>query len=130
MNDREKFKYTIHDGVDFVIEEQQNFFTAFRKASWGEGSPHYEIRRFKNMPDGTEMANKGVTFLTEDGPHELVHTLVGLNFGDTKVILEHLKDRENFRKALNSVLGENDPAYDKNAGTLDEEYFDPSELLK
>ena len=130
VSEEDKYKYTIHDHVDFTIEESQNFFTAFRKASWGNSSPHYEIRRWKNMPDGSEQANKGVTFLTEEGPTELVNTLVGIGFGDTKIILDSLKEREDFRRCLNTVLGKDDPNYDQQAGTVEDQFFDPKELLQ
>jgi hypothetical protein len=123
------YEYNIHDHINFIIEEVGNQFTAFRKLSWGDSTPHYELRRWRNTADGGEMAAKGCTFLTEEGPSELANVLVRLGFGDTRELLTIMSEREDFRKSLNSVLGKDDPDYDESAGTLDDDYFDPKALL-
>lgn len=123
--------YKVDPKVNYVFEEQGNQFNAFRKISWGEDSKtYYELRRWRNTPDGGEMPAKGMTFLTEDGPNELVHTLVDNDFGNTKVILESLSKRKDFQKSLNTVVGKKSEFYDKNVGSIDDDYIDPAILVE
>ena len=124
-----KITFEILD-VDEVIEECQNQFTALRRTRWGDGDPRLELRRWRNQPDGTEFPLKGVTFMTDEGPSNLVESLIALGYGRTKDILSELKGRDDFRKSLNTVLGKNDEFYDESAGEVDDEYYDPNELMK
>lgn len=125
-----EFKYSIIDNIDYTIEEQGNQFTALRKVRWGDSDKEYlEIRRWRNTPDGGEQAAKGVTFMTEEGPSELINTLVDLGYGNTKEVIQHLSTRVDFRKSLNSVLGKDDELFDKNEGTLEDDYYDPKSLI-
>lgn len=126
------FKYRIVDHVDFTFEEVGNQFNALRKIAWGDADDEkakLEVRRWRNNPDGTEMCAKGMTFLTDEGPSELTNCLLKLGFGNTKEVLVIIKDRDDFRKSINSVLGKDDDLYDESAGTLEDGYFDPKELL-
>ena len=86
---------------------------------WGDRpeSASLEIRKWYNTADGGERASKGCTFLTEDGPNNLTHTLLGMGFGNTQRVLENIKDRPDFRQSLNTVLGENDTMYDRSVPT-------------
>ena len=131
-----KITFTIA-GINEVIEESQNQYTALREIRWGDRNPTLELRRWRESPakDGSKNEEddyplKGVTFLTPEGPNTLAETLVGLGFGSTKDILNNIKDRDDFRKSLNTVLGKGDEYYDESAGELDDEYYDPSELMK
>jgi hypothetical protein len=124
------FEYAIIDGVDRTIEEAGNQFTALRKIKWGDGDKEYlELRRWRNTPDGKEQAAKGCTFMTEEGPSELVNALVDLGYGNTREVLTHLSEREDFRKSLNSVLGKEDELFDESEGTLEDDYYDPKKLI-
>ena len=128
----EAFKYRIVDHVDFTFEEEGNQFNALRKIAWGDAGDEkarLEVRRWRNNPDGTEMAAKGMTFLTEDGPSELTNCLLKLGFGNTKEVLDIIRDRDDFRKSLNSCLGPYDDLYDASQGNLEDGFFDPKELL-
>ena len=128
----EAFKYRIVDNVDFTFEEEGNQFNALRKIAWGDAGDEkarLEVRRWRNNPDGTEMAAKGMTFLTEDGPSELTNCLLKLGFGNTKEVLDIIRDRDDFRKSLNSCLGPDDDLYDASQGNLEDGFFDPKELL-
>lgn len=126
----DKFKYYIDDKCDVIIEECQNQFTALRRLKWGdEGEYRLELRRWRNNPDGTEFPAKGCTFMTEDGPTCLAESLIQLGYGRTKECLESLYARDDFRKALNSVVGKDDELYDEEAGEVDDDYFDPKTLL-
>lgn len=125
-----EFKYSIIDKIDYTIEEQGNQFTALRKVRWGDNDKEYlELRRWRNTPDGGEQAAKGCTFMTEDGPSELVNVLVELGYGNTKEVINRLSQREDFRKSLNSVLGKDDELFDENVGTLEDDYYDPKSLI-
>lgn len=128
----EPFKYRIVEHIDFVFEEQGNQFNALRKVAWGDSGDEkakLEVRRWRNNPDGTEMAAKGMTFLTEEGPNELTNCLLRLGYGNTKEVICIIKDRSDFRKSINSSLGKEDELYDESFGTLEDGYFDPKELL-
>lgn len=130
MDDNKKFSYTVDNNVDIIVEEQQNQFTALRAVRWGDREPTLEIRRWRNQPDGSEFPLKGCTFMTEDGPSTLTEALASLGYGKTINILNSIKDRRDFRKSLNSVLGKEDEYYDESAGEADDEYYDPSKLLE
>ena len=130
--DTSKYRYRIVDHIDFVFEEQGDKFSALRKVAWGDASDEkakLEVRRWINKSDGTILANKGLTFLTEEGPGELACALLKLGHANTKDVLISIKDRDDFRKSLNSVLGKDDEAYDESAGTLEDDYYDPREVL-
>lgn len=124
------YKYSIIDNVNHVFEESANQFGAFRKIQWGDNSKtYYEIRKWRNNPDGSEQAAKGYTFMTEEGPSELTKILLSNGYANTREALEILKEREDFRKSLNSVLGKDDELFDSEAGTLEDDYFDPKTFL-
>lgn len=88
--------YKVVDNFDFVIEESQNQFSAFRKVAWGEdeSKAKYEIRKWRNSPDGSEVPAKGFTFMTDEGPNELLYIMLQQGFGDPKKIMDILKNRE------------------------------------
>jgi hypothetical protein len=117
-------------GINEIIEEKENQFTALREVQWGDRQSNLELRRWRNMPDGGEFPLKGATFMTPEGPSTLAETLVSLGFGNTKEILSSIKNRDDFRRSLNTVLGKSDELYDESAGEVDDDYYDPSELMK
>lgn len=127
----EDFKYTIVDDFDHVIDESGNTTINLRKLYWGDNSDSVKLDLRKYYITNTgERLSKGVSFLTEDGPHNLVETMAGLGYGDTKRIINGIKDRNDFQKALNSALGKDSEWYDESAGTDEDGYFDPSRLLE
>jgi len=54
--------------------------------------------------------------------------MVREGYGHTKEVLRSLKDREDFQKSLNIVLGKESEFYDEEVG--EEEIYDPSCLLE
>lgn len=88
-------KFKICDDVDYVIEEKANEFSAFRKVTWSEdeAKARFEIRRWRNTPTGEEIPAKGFTFLTEEGPSELLYTMLEHGIGDPKKIIRILRER-------------------------------------
>lgn len=123
-------KYSIEEGFDFIIEEKGNQFTALRKIAWGDSDKYrLDLRKYYSTETG-ETVGKGVSFLTEEGPSELVKVLLKNGYTDTVDVLDNIKDRDDFRSALNAVLNDkNDEFYDKTAKKLKSDYYDPKELL-
>lgn len=125
-----EFKYSIVENIDYTFEEKGNQFGAVRKVQWGNSDKSYlEVRKWRNSPDGSEQAAKGYTFMTEEGPSELAKVLLNLGYGNTREVIDIVKEREDFRKSLNSSLGPNDEMYDESTGTLEDDYYDPKSLL-
>ena len=119
--------YNIVDEFDHTFDEKGNTFLAFRKLSWGDGEPKYDLRKWYINKEGQETVGKGVSFLTEEGPHELARVLVSTGFGHTDELVSELVKRDDFKIALNRAVGKDDPLYDDSI--KDDEYFDPKELL-
>lgn len=117
------------DGLDAIFDEKGSMFLSMRKVQWvkegNEPDPSkakLELRKWIVGPDGVEKANKGMTFLTEEGPHELAKTLVHHGYGKTKEILLELKGREDFQESVNTL-------FDKDEDIGSGEYFDMRSAL-
>lgn len=122
-----KIEYAIVDEFDHTIDESGNQFIALRKIRWGDREKvNLDIRKYWMQADG-EVLGKGVSFLTEEGPHELVNVMTREGYGDTKEILKSIKDREDFQRSLNIVLGRESEFYDEEVG--EEEIYDPRCLI-
>lgn len=128
-----EIKYEIVDGYDEIIEEHGNEMLALRKIRWGEnkdGKVYLDLRRWKATETG-EQVSKGFAFYNpETSPHELVHRMVELGYGDTKTILNHLSGRENFGSSMIDILGSTltDEQIERFRQTTTDE-IDPSEEL-
>ena len=125
------FDYKVNPDFDFIFDEKGNTFLALRKITWNEGGKEkLDIRKYYNSSDGTETVGKGVSFITEEGPHELTRILVENNYGYTDEIINGIKNRKDFMTSLVKVLNEEDT---KELGLENvdpnEEYFDPVESL-
>lgn len=125
------FSYTIVDEFDKIIDEKGNNTVNLRKLYWGEDSDKVRLDLRKWVQGDKEICTKhGFSFLTEEGPHNLTEVLVEEGYGRTKEIIEGLKNREDFRPALNVILGDGDEYYDDSVSTtVEEDYFDPREGL-
>jgi len=126
--DTSNFKYTVNEEVDEIVDEKGNTAILFRKLAWGEGQEKLEIRKWYVNIDG-ETPSKGVTFLTEDGPHNLVHVFAKKGFGDTETILNTLKERDDFEEALSNVIGKKKVKAIKEQDSSEVQYYDPKEML-
>ena len=113
------FSYTV-GAIDEPIDSRGNSVIMLRKLAWGSNAEKLEIRRWIIDID-SERANKGVTFLTEEGPHNLVRVMAEKGFGHTHEIINAIKDREDFDDALASI-GKKAPK-----GKPSEEFYDPKE---
>lgn len=128
-DDRPIQPFIFLDGINEIIEERGNQYTAIREVQWiHEGDTpdpakkKLEIRRWLVDKDGTEKANKGVVFLTENGPHQLVETMAINNYGRTKELIKALASRPDFKESVVNINTE-DIAEE---GT---EFFDMREML-
>lgn len=122
-----EFQVEIDPTMDEIFDEGVgNSFLALRKLRWNPESPYkIDIRKWFTNSDGEEIAGKGVSFITEEGPGELVKALIKHDFGDTREILEQLSEREDFTESLES-LGVDTSI----VGTVSkDDYYDPKELI-
>lgn len=125
--------YKVNPECDHIFDEKGNTFLALRKIQWGEnGGEKLDIRKWYTNANGEETVGKGVSFITEDGPHELAKILVENDFGYTEEIIEGIKNRKDFMSSLTKCLNGDIPDSIEVKDTEEEpdgEYFDPSEVL-
>ena len=121
--------YIFQDEINEVIEEKGNQFTALRVVEWlKEGEEpnkekgKLELRRWIIEKDGTERANKGLVFMTKEGPHQLTETLVNNGFGDTKNIIKGVLNRDDAKDSITNLFNDNEEFSDG-------EYFDMRDML-
>lgn len=123
-------KYKVCD-YDETIDEKGNSIVALRKVQWGIGPDDQEdpekvkleLRKWYINPEG-ETPGKGVTFLTEEGPHELAKTLVGSGYGHTEDILSSLMKREDFVDVCKNIQNPSKEEMDNS------EYYDARQALE
>lgn len=130
MDKENKFSYKVGD-IDEVIDERGNTVILLRSVSWNEKPEKLELRKWILSMDesgsSSEKPNKGFSFLTEDGPHNLVNVLIRKGFGKTEKVLNELKDRDDFELALVNVVGKK--KLDKAKDTESSNFYDPREML-
>ena len=126
-----KFKH--FPGIDEIIDEKGSMYIALRRTVWynpeqgdaDEKKAKLELRKWmvKDSNSENDMPQKGVSFLTEEGPHNLATALVRNGFGKTKELLLELKERPDFKDSVQHMYEGDD---------MDsEEFFDArAELLE
>ena len=128
-----EIKYKVADNFDHTFDEKGNTFLALRKISWGDSdNVKLDIRKWYVNSAGEETIGKGVSFLTDEGPHELTKVLLENDFGDTFQVIEAIKNRENFMTSLVRSLNKEyleENGIEVNDEDIDEEYYDPKEML-
>ena len=123
-----EFKYEImKKGINAVFDEKGNTSLALRTVAWNDKDPRLELRKWIIDKDGNEIPNKGFSFLTEEGPHNLALTLIDNNFGNTYHVLSLLKERNDFKEALANVLSPEE-RQEFNIPDGEATFFDPSEV--
>lgn len=115
-DDKNDLRYKIFAGEDDIFDEKGSTFCALRRVAWynaakrddepTEDEAKWEVRRWKANDDGTDTANKGMTFLTEEGPHNLAEMLVDKGFGATKKLIGSIKKRDNFKDTVEHMYDE------------------------
>lgn len=123
-----EFKYEVDPNFDYLIEEKGNQATFFRRVSWGGRDAKPEIRKW--YVDGTsETPGKGVSFMTEEGPAELIKVMTNVGYGNTDEILENISKRDDFPAAVKKVLGKGvQEVIDQYDSTELEEVYDPRSI--
>lgn len=122
------FKYEVDDSFDYLIEEKGNQAVFFRRVSWGGRDAKPEIRKW--YVDGTsETPGKGCSFMTEEGPNELVRVMTEVGYGKTDEILENISKRDDFKIAVKKVLGKGIDEVVEECDSVElEEVYDPRSL--
>ena len=121
------FKYSIR-GINRVIEERGQQFLRLSQIAWNASDEDdvepdkikLDLRKYRTDAEGKEIMGKGVSFMTEEGPHELVHIMIEEGYGDTEKCISLLKNRNDFKDAVNAAYGNK---------SEDDETFDLRDLL-
>ena len=123
-----EFKYEVDKDFDYLIEERGTQAIFFRRVSWNDKDAKLELRKW--YVDSTkETPGKGFSFMTEEGPHELIRVITDLGFGHTDEILENISKREDFPVAVKKVLGKGiDEVVDEYDSVELEEVYDPRSI--
>lgn len=134
----EEKAYKVEKEYD-IIDERGNAVIALRQVSWFDKPSKLEIRKWRITPDGDERSDKGVPFLTEQGPHTLAEVLVENNFGDTNKILTSLSNRDDFDRNFKQVISRDKvktvdevSAFEEAVGSfaeVEDEVYDPKQLF-
>ena len=130
-----EFKLEIDNEVDEVIDEVPgSSFIALRKLRWSDsGSFKLDIRKWYTNSEGEEIAGKGVSFMTEEGPDNLIEALLKPGYGDTRKTLNGIKDREDFLPAVKEIITEKGVDFDSievpSLDSLSEDFYDPKSIL-
>lgn len=130
-----EFKLEIDNEVDEVIDEVPgSSFIALRKLRWSDSGPFkLDIRKWYTNSEGEEIAGKGVSFMTEEGPDNLIEALLKHGYGDTRKTLNGIKDREDFLPAVKEIITEKGVDFDSievpSLDSLSEDFYDPKSIL-
>ena len=135
MATRMDFKYSVDPNFDYTIDEKGNAFISLRKIDWGDiGVFKLDLRKYYASESGETM-QKGVSFLTEEGPHELTRVLVETGYGyDEELVETLLTHRKGVVAKIAQVLNDPNQSYDLTneleRELEDEEvFYDPEELI-
>lgn len=119
-NNDDEIKWKIGD-IDEVVDCKGNSVIMLRKVTWNEGKEKLELRRWV-VDINEEKPLKGVAFLTDDGPNNLVNVMIEKGYGKTVEVLKVLKERDDFDEAMDEL--KNKPNAKKSS-----KYLDPKEIL-
>lgn len=130
------FQLEIDPSLNVVFDEVSgNSFLALRKLRWNPKSPfRLDIRKWYTNAEGEEIAGKGVSFLTPEGPENLVQALIENGYCDTRKTLNGLKNREDFPIAIKEIITECGIDLDKVNISIDQldstaTFYDPKAIL-
>ena len=123
-----EFKYEVDPEFDYLIGEKGNQALFFRRVSWNGRDAKPEIRKW--YVDGTsETPGKGFSFMTEEGPNELIKTMTELGYGNTEELLENISKRDDFPVAVKKVLGKGVEELTEEYDSIElEDVYDPRAL--
>lgn len=122
----EGFKYKVDENFNHTVDEKGNAFIALRYINWGDSeTAKLDLRKYYATSEGERM-NKGVSFLTEEGPHELTRVLIDNNFGNAEEIANSIR---NNRPDILKELAKDIETIKENPDFKPDDYYDPRELL-
>lgn len=119
------------DGINELIDEGTgNSSIMLREVGWNGRDPKLEIRKWIIDVD-KETPMRGLSFITEQGPHTLTEVLAEKGFGNTEKLINNIKDREDFDESLVKVIGKKKIKKSKNTEVTisEDDYFDPKSVL-
>lgn len=96
------------DGINEIIDEASgtNAYIALRNVRWNPSTKYkLDLRKYFVRSDGTEVPSKGISFITDQGPDNLVKAMVDCGYGDTREIIDSIKNRPDFVDALVYSVG-------------------------
>ena len=121
-------KPVLFGNLDAIFDEKGSTFLSMRKVQWvpegetpDESKAKLELRKWRVTDEG-ERADKGFSFLTEEGPHELAKSLIHEGYGRTNEILKELIHRDDFKESVNHLSDEENVSSDG-------EFFDMRNIL-
>ena len=91
-----KIEYEVldEDPLEGVFDNNSNSFLALRTVSWNRQPGRLELRRWYVNSEDEETPSKGISFCTDQGPHQLTHLLLKLGYGDDDTIDAIMEDRK------------------------------------
>ena len=127
----------IDDEINDVFDEApgSNSFLALRKLRWNEAASFkLDIRKWYVNSEGEEVAGKGVSFVTEQGPDNLIKALLSHGYGDTESIISTLSTRDDFPVIIKRQLEERGIDLDlvqvPTLDNVDATYYDPKSIIE
>ncbi len=133
--ERGELQLELEGTIDEVFDELSgsNSFLALRKLRWNPNSEYrLDIRKWFTNSNGEEIAGKGVSFMTEEGPANLIQALLKNGYGDTRKTLEGIKDRDDFIPTLSEMIKKDEiPEFEIPEGEEEgtSSFYDPKEIL-
>lgn len=97
-----KYEYDT-EGIDRIIDERGNSALILRNVRWNEDKDFKLDLRNYYFTDEGERYGKGISFLTEDGPDELVRILLEEGYGKPDEIAEAICNRDDIIKAFGKL---------------------------
>lgn len=124
------------NGINVVFDEApgRNSFLALREVRWTpNGNYRLDLRKWFTDSVGNETPGKGVAFMTEQGPSNLIGALLTNGYGDTRQTLDSIKDRDDFLVSVKEVLHDNNMDINsvniRKHESTSAEFYDPKSIL-
>ena len=121
-------QYEFEEGsINRIIEERGNYFTAVRMVRWKpEADFKLDIRKYSSSEEG-DTPLKGISFMTEEGPTELITALLEEGYGSTNEVANSIfMHREDIVERI-SKLQSGEITVDD--GDIHEEFYDAKDMV-
>lgn len=118
------------NGIDHIIEEGGNSFSAIRLIKWSDNDEDYKLdfRRYICTEEG-DIPKKGISFYNpKEASTEIIKGLLHWGYGDANEIAKCIyQDRPDIVDII-SKLNSDEMSIDK-LGCDGEDYYDPKEMV-